>query len=425
MLDQMNSDQQIFPSSPDSNEPSVEEQLSTLLRLHAVIQELNTTRDINSVLRITLEAVLANTEATAGTIGIIDKSFNQLSDIYQVQPGGVQNSKLSQVSMKQVEGIDRSIAEPLLIDSASLCAVFNIPEELHFHFFDLARLDEGYHALLCLHVRSANVVTPLDRYFIKLFKEQAGNAINNAILYFKLHDVIQTKNEFISFVSHELKSPLTVIKGYADILQKEMAGQISEEQKDFLITISHNVHRMNKIISDLADQSHIETQSLRIEFVSTPVEEVINEVLQSYRAEIEKKSLEIKKEIHRPIENAWCDRLRLVQILSNLVSNAVKYSPENAMITIGAQHCPNQWDRHGAAEVIHFWVEDHGYGITLQDQAHLFEKFYRGTDARKLKLPGSGLGLRITKSLVEMMGGRMWFESTPGEGSTFHFTMPI
>ena len=94
-------------------------------------------------------------------------------------------------------------------------------------------------------------------------------------------------------------------------------------------------------------------------------------------------------------------------------------------LKLAAEYAINNWDQEGAAEVVHFWVKDNGYGIAESDQQHIFEKFYRGTSDTILKIPGTGLGLRISKSLVEMMGGTMWFESVQGEGSTFHFTIPI
>jgi signal transduction histidine kinase len=117
--------------------------------------------------------------------------------------------------------------------------------------------------------------------------------------------------------------------------------------------------------------------------------------------------------------------MRVIQILSNLMSNAIKYTPEGGCVTLGAEHSQNDWDKKGAAEVVHFWVEDSGYGISPEDQTHMFEKFYRGTDDRIRKIAGTGLGLRISKSLTEMMGGKMWFTSVKGEGSTFHFIIPI
>jgi signal transduction histidine kinase len=250
-------------------------------------------------------------------------------------------------------------------------------------------------------------------------------ALRNAILYENLQDAVNAKNEFISFISHELKNPLTAIKGHADILAKGMIGEINEEQEDYLKTISHNVRQMSTFITDLSDQSQIESKSLRPDFAPAEVHDLINEVLQTYVQQIRAKSISLEMNIEPEIPDIFCDRLRLIQVLSNLVSNAIKYTREGGKVIISAEHAINEWDPKGAAEVVHFSVKDNGYGIDYEDQPHLFTKFFRGTNENILKIPGTGLGLRISKSLTEMMGGTMWFESTPGKGSTFHFTIPI
>jgi signal transduction histidine kinase len=182
---------------------------------------------------------------------------------------------------------------------------------------------------------------------------------------------------------------------------------------------------MSTFITDLADQSQIESKSLRFVFDTADVADLVNEVLQSYGQQIKGKSLEIEQNLPADLTQVWCDRQRMIQVLSNLISNAIKYTPDNGKITIAAEHTFNEWDPKGAAEVVHISVQDTGYGIDYEDQPHLFTKFFRGTNEKILKISGTGLGLRISKSLTEMMGGAMWFESVPGEGSTFHFTIPI
>jgi signal transduction histidine kinase len=121
----------------------------------------------------------------------------------------------------------------------------------------------------------------------------------------------------------------------------------------------------------------------------------------------------------------WADPTRLAQIIVNLVSNANKYTPESGIITIGAEKAGNQWDPAGAATVVHIWVKDNGIGISLEDQKKIFQKFFRSEDSKARESPGTGLGLNITRSLIEMMGGRVWFESEFRQGTTFHFTVPV
>jgi signal transduction histidine kinase len=112
-------------------------------------------------------------------------------------------------------------------------------------------------------------------------------------------------------------------------------------------------------------------------------------------------------------------------VLTNLVSNSNKYTPENGTLVIGAEASHNQWDPEGAGRVVHLWVRDTGIGISQEDQSKIFQKFFRSEDARAREAPGTGLGLNITRSLVEMQGGRIWFESEFRQGTTFHFTVPV
>jgi signal transduction histidine kinase/GAF domain-containing protein len=405
---------------------ALEKRINELYLMQQIDRELNSTRDMSLALEITLKAALAHTHAQAGSIGMIDRKENYFEEIYQILPEEDDPIHKDRIELKNFPWIpEGSDKEYHIINSKGLSERFGISKEYRTHYFKQFELDESKYAVLLLHLDSPKTLDQEDIEFLTRLEDHAFLALKNIFLYEELQNTIQAKNEFISFISHELKNPLTVIKGYADILRKGMAGDVTEEQVDFLTTITHNVRQMSNFITDLSDQSQIETRSLRLVFEASSVQEVINEVLHTYENQINEKSLHVTVQTQKDIPDVWCDRLRLIQILSNLVSNAVKYTPEDGKIEIGAEHAINTWDENGAAEVVHFWVEDNGHGISEEDQKHLFEKFFRGTRKNIRKIPGSGLGLRISRTLTEMMGGKMWFESTEGEGSTFHFTIPI
>jgi signal transduction histidine kinase len=120
----------------------------------------------------------------------------------------------------------------------------------------------------------------------------------------------------------------------------------------------------------------------------------------------------------------WTDKIRAIQVLTNLVSNAYKYTPEGGILEVGAEETANQWDPNGAARVVHIWVKDSGIGMSEEDKEKIFQKFFRSDDPKAREAPGTGLGLNITKSLVEMQGGKIWFDSEYRKGTTFHFTIP-
>jgi len=401
------------------------EQVEELLSMHKIEQDLNATRDINLAMQIFLEAALIHTNANAGSIGLVDDSFTSVEQIWQIHQENDGLLPIGSIDLSDMPDFTKDAIKVKGNQAIQLSEKLKLPKSCQWHHLIISELDEEKFILLCFHLDKPDQLTNQDVQFLTRLNDQAVTALRNALLYENLHDAIQDKNEFISFISHELKNPLTVIKGYADIIRKGMTGSINEEQRDYLTTITHNVRRMNTFIKDLSDQSHIETKSLRLTFESTPINEILNEVLQTFEAQINEKNIQVQKHISDPIPNGWCDRMRLIQILSNLLSNAIKYTPEGGNVEITAEYAHNKWDKNGAAEVIHFSIKDNGIGISPEDQKHLFEKFYRGTNPQIQKIPGTGLGLRISRSLTEMMGGVMWFESSLGEGSIFHFTIPI
>jgi signal transduction histidine kinase len=182
---------------------------------------------------------------------------------------------------------------------------------------------------------------------------------------------------------------------------------------------------MNTLVSDLNDLSKIEVGRLRMDFKAIAVPDVIESAVRSTRRQIEEKKQTLQVELPGDLPAAWADQTRLEQVLVNLVSNAHKYTPAGGQIVVSAERCANQWDSGGAPEVIHIWVKDNGIGISEEDQKKIFMKFFRSEDPKSREAPGTGLGLNITRSLVEMQGGRIWFESTFRKGTTFHFSVPV
>jgi signal transduction histidine kinase len=218
---------------------------------------------------------------------------------------------------------------------------------------------------------------------------------------------------------------MTSIKGYTDLLLGGAVGSVSEAQANFLYTIRANVNRMDDLVSDLADVSRIEAGRFRLDFEAVSVADVVEDVLHTTRGEIENKNLELEVTVPQDLPRVWGDRTRLIQVLTNLLSNAYKYTPERGSITMKAIQTPNRWDPNGAPEVVHISVADTGIGIQSEEQPQIFQKFFRSEDPRALEVPGTGLGLNITKYLVEMQGGRIWFESELDQGTTFHITIPV
>jgi signal transduction histidine kinase len=261
--------------------------------------------------------------------------------------------------------------------------------------------------------------------FVTRLADHAAAAIENARLFEQVRRANDAKTEFVSFVSHELKQPMTSMKGYTDLLVKGAAGELNDTQRSFLGTIRSNVNRMNLLVSSLLDISRIESGRIRLEFKDLPIEQVVEDALRTIRAQIEAKQQPLEVDISPDLPLVRGDRGRLGQILTNLVTNAHKYTPEGGRITVRAQRWSDVEDAAGQDGFVLCSVTDTGIGMSSEDQERLFTKYFRSDDPAVRSETGTGLGLVITKSLVELQGGEIWIESELGKGSTFAFTIPI
>jgi PAS domain S-box-containing protein len=225
------------------------------------------------------------------------------------------------------------------------------------------------------------------------------------------------KREFVSTVSHELRTPLTSIRGYVDLLLLGAAGPVNENQLTFLNVVKTNANRLMDLINDILAISSIEAGKVRLAIEPFNIAELIREVNQSLRVEVEKKDMVVRLVIDPDLPPVEGDRKRIVQVVTNLFSNAVKYTFEKGKIEIRAYLNPSG--------MLQIDVQDTGVGLSPEQQKLLFTRFTRFDNPLRDQAGGTGLGLNIAKSFVEMHGGEMWVNSALGEGSTFSFVLPL
>lgn len=243
------------------------------------------------------------------------------------------------------------------------------------------------------------------------------------------------KSEFVSTVSHELRTPMTSIKGYADLMLLGAAGAMNDEQKRFLSIIKANADRLAVLVNDLLDISRIEGGRIELDIEAVRLDRVVDQVVASLRARIEEKGLSLSVHLPADLPPVQADRDRLIQILTNLVSNAHQYTHPGGSIAVTAQRWegggptrPGERGADGAGQadaMVELAVADTGIGIAPEDQVKVFDRFFRADDADVQEFSGTGLGLAIVKSLVEMHHGQIRLQSEPGKGSIFSFTLPI
>ena len=226
------------------------------------------------------------------------------------------------------------------------------------------------------------------------------------------------KSEFVSTVSHDLRSPLTSIKGFADLLP--VAGPLNEQQTHFLGKIQHGVETVTEMVTDLLDLGRIEAE-VRMEMEPCDVAAIIEKAVAGQRNHAELKNQALDVHVVPDLPGVLGNRLRLGQAVSNLVSNSVKYTPEGGHIAVSVSVEDGQ---------VVVRVKDNGIGIPPDDLPHVFDKFYRVDSPETAEIIGSGLGLSIVKTIVEKHRGRVWVESecgwktSVGVGTTFTIVLP-
>lgn len=232
----------------------------------------------------------------------------------------------------------------------------------------------------------------------------------------ELRHVQQERNQFVTVVTHELRLPLTAIKGYTDLLRQAAVGPVNEQQLSFLETIRNNVDRMSALLSDLSDISHIETGRLRLEIEQVSIKNQLDIALQSLQPLLQHKGQKVEVSRVEQLPMVWADANRLTQVLTNLLRNASMYTPEGGRIRIRA---------YPFHEMLRIDVTDTGIGISPEDQQKLFTPFFRSDDVTVRDQHGWGLGLYLSARLIELMRGEIGVESTLESGSTFWFTLPV
>ena len=233
----------------------------------------------------------------------------------------------------------------------------------------------------------------------------------------KLKELDQMKSDFVSHVSHELRTPLTAIKGAVDLILREVAGPLTEKQIHYLTRVRSNTQHLAGLINDLLDLAKIESGRIEVKSSRVSLSGLVHEVAESLRPVAAEKVIALEAIIREPSILVWADRDKINQVLTNLIGNAIKFTPVQGRVAVSAS-------RNGG-ESVQVSVSDSGPGVPADEKEKIFAKFYRIAEVNGENSKGTGLGLAISKALVELHGGKIWVESEEGGGSTFSFTLPL
>ncbi len=374
--------------------------VAELETLQEIDRELNARLDFDRVLEITLEWAQRGTAADSGWIAMVKDD----------EP----------VLILSTDG--KHVLDPLL-DPELIEAALHEGQAVHQQAPDSdadllivpVRREDQTLALVGV-LRDQGVFGPEAEGFLLRLADRAAVAIENTRLYQTAQMADESKSQFVTIVTHELKIPMTSIRGYADLIRQGTVGPVTDEQVRFLDTIRTNVDRMAELVSDLSDISRIETGRLKVSLEAVSISDYLRETVANLRPQFDEKGQTVKIEIEADMPMAHIDRARLVQILTNLLSNANKYTPDGGSITIKGIRQDQR---------IRVTVQDTGIGLSEAEQSQLFSQFFRSEQPEARAQVGWGLGLYVTRRLLELMDGEIGVESVLGEGSAFWFTLPI
>ena len=289
-------------------------------------------------------------------------------------------------------------------------------------FVPLVKDHEGIGVIALTHPAPGFRLTGKQLALMQTFADQAVIAIENVRLFREIQDksrqleiANQHKSDFLANMSHELRTPLNAIIGFSEVLLEKMFGEVNEKQLDYLQDIHSSGKHLLSLINDILDLSKIEAGRMDLDIAEFDLRSALQNAMTLVKERAQRHGIELNLEADEAIGAFRADERKFKQIMLNLLSNAVKFTPEGGKIGVRARPVGN------AVEIA---VTDTGVGIAPEDQKIVFDEFKQvGRDYTK-KAEGTGLGLALTKRFVELHGGSIRLESTPGKGSTFTVTIP-
>jgi signal transduction histidine kinase len=232
----------------------------------------------------------------------------------------------------------------------------------------------------------------------------------------RLAQANRMKSEFISIVSHQLRAPLSNLAWVIELLMSGKVGKIEEKQIEYFKILKENSDRMKDLVKDLLIVSRIETASLSLKKEKFSLEELTKEIIKEFEPLAKASNCQIEFTFQSNLPKIFGDRYQIRQVIENLLDNAIRYTKGQGNVKIRIKTEKN---------FVHFEIEDNGIGISTEDQKFIFQKFFRASSALKYKTQGTGLGLYISKAIIERSGGKIGFKSQEGVGSTFWFKLPL
>lgn len=391
-----------------------------LRALNDLFQQLNITLDLDLTLKTVVEAPRSLLGADWTSMALLDENGQHLT---AVATAGID---LESLPGEGLVVVDRRLAnalctgQPCVLEDPTHCPIGQQTTERATSVVCVPLLLDGKPlGMLGVAYKTHRDLSDEEMTFLQALGQEAALAIRNAHLYereraqvARLRALEKLQESFVSSVSHELRTPLTCIKTSVDLLQATDAD-LSVEQRELIHTIGHHVSRLEALVSDLLEITKLEAGQITLSRQPTNLCLIAARVVQALHPLKERKGQTVSLHCPASVSPVAVDRRRIEQVLTNILSNAIKFTPKQGRIEIRVTEAPDE---------IQVCVSDNGPGIPPEEQGRVFDKFYVIADDRGLS--GVGLGLYIARQVVELHGGRIWLESQVGVGSTFCFSVP-
>jgi signal transduction histidine kinase len=406
-----------------------------LKALGEVGRAVSSTVDLETVLNTIVARAVQLSAASGGVI----YEYNETSERFERIRGSHQlGEDLGEVMRAAPLGLGEGVAGK----AAATRAPVQVADVLDGQTYDVARIRvvferQGLRAVLAVPLlfeeqriigalvvwrREAGEFAPAVVRLLQTFASQSVLAILNARLFreikaksLELEAASLHKSEFLANMSHELRTPLNAIIGFSEVLSERMFGEVNDKQAEYLSDILESGQHLLSLINDILDLSKIEAGRMELEATDFDLRGAVENALALVRERAHRRGIRLERTIDEHVGSIRADERKVKQVLLNLLSNALKFTPEGGTICVRAEL------RDRMAEVS---VTDTGVGIAPEDQAAVFEEF-RQVGAAEKKAEGTGLGLAISRKFIELHGGRIWVKSQVGTGSTFAFTIPL
>jgi K+-sensing histidine kinase KdpD len=389
---------------------ALNKRLDELRELRRIDLKLNEKLDPDAAMQFTLETACDLSSATEGHLGLIQGEPRHIIATHHYDHSKHTSTKETPVQLdkaypKAWDAVNKK--ETILFDTGQygLLTVMIVP---------ILR-EKTVIGVMVLIREDGNTFSEDQRDLVERVVTRAAVSIENSRLYAAVQAADKAKSEFVGIVAHDLKAPMTSIRGYSDLMA--MQGQnLNDRQHKFLSRITNTVNRMEVLVSDLADISRIESGQFLMDEMRVTVDSVVEAIRDTVMPEMQARNHTYLENVEENLPDMWVDYYRLLQVLVNFLSNAYKYTPDNGTITLSVRRVNDR---------IEFAIKDTGIGLTKEQVALLGTKFWRAEDDYTRSQPGTGLGYSITRSLVEQMGSKIDIQSEVGKGSTFAFSVQI